>query len=624
MTRIQATLIIAIALIQSINQSATAQTAQVGADLTATVLNNLKVEYIGYRQARWETEHVKEYEADFPNQGGFMTVYLRNVGEAPMQLRFWRLNHKDESYWRLNRQIAWDRTWDKQLAPGEMTVAEINGITPDFAPGAEVIFAYTNESWLPAGLAKTTLAEDNIQVSYIRVLPGLRELHIFTRQTTNTPTQYDNIHLEGAKGAATTWALPARETPGPNIARVTLEEPLRTGQMIYTRLNLRQNNTERAIYAHRRAFEDRFPIGTWGGEPELLEELRRMHIDTCVNGGKRTDPFFAEHAPRLGFHCTTHTQLPVNIDTLRELGDEPAVTCWMLQDEPDWSYPAQVMLFADETVRQYNSTKPTFITLCRNTKFFEYAPISDIPCMDHYAVTAPSSSLWPTPYGTRLEETGYYTRDLKAASEPKPIWIWSQGLFNWNERPKRPVPTPEELDFQLLQNIGRGAKGILWFSYRHELGERWPEVREAMRGWGRVMALLREEILSSEPAPLPVSSNHKIDIAPLVGWDSTILCLTNPAYEIHPEAYPFTPHENLQVTVELPPWLDTAKAWRITPEGLAPLATERRPEGHSVQYGPLKSAGIIYFSTRPDAETTLQQQWDKLRAIEAPGAPIQP
>lgn len=31
---------------------------------------------------------------------------------------------------------------------------------------------------------------------------------------------------------------------------------------------------------------------------------------------------------------------------------------------------------------------------------------------------------------TRLEETAYYTRDLKYAAEPKLIWVWTQGIAN--------------------------------------------------------------------------------------------------------------------------------------------------------------------------------------------------
>ena len=172
-----------------------------------------------------------------------------------------------------------------------------------------------------------------------------------------------------------------------------------------------------------------------------------------------------------------HTGIVTDVDQVRELSGSPHVACWMIQDEPDWSIPATSVLLADQSVRAIDSTHPTMVTLCRNVKFFEYAPIPDIACMDHYCVTAPSSSAWPHPWGTRLEETAHYTSDLKAAAEPRPIWVWTQGVANWTERPARPVPTVEELSAQLVLNLSRGAKGILWFVYDAALGKRYPDVR---------------------------------------------------------------------------------------------------------------------------------------------------
>lgn len=265
----------------------------------------------------------------------------------------------------------------------------------------------------------------------------------------------------------------------------------------------------------------------------------------------------------------THTGVVADVDMLRDLGDHPSIACWMLQDEPDWSQDPHMLLLADMTVRRYNTTVPTFINLCRNIKFFEYAPIADIAGHDHYCVTAPSSSLWPEPYGTRLEETAYYTRDLKYASEPRPIWVWSQGNADgWEERPKRPVPTGEEIAAQLVLNLGRGAKGILWFTYHQGMSLKYPDTREAMRGWNRVMAVMREEFLSSEPAELSITAPKKMDVVSLVSWDNLIVLLTNTDYDIHPEAYQFRKQKNVRVSIPLPEWITPKAAFAIGPNGI--------------------------------------------------------
>ena len=102
---------------------APAQTAQVGADAAAKNLSKLSVEYVGYRPARYETEHVVELDNSNPNEGGFITAYLRNNTDKPINLRFWRLNGKDESHYRVDMRSIWDRTYHDTLAPGQMTPA---------------------------------------------------------------------------------------------------------------------------------------------------------------------------------------------------------------------------------------------------------------------------------------------------------------------------------------------------------------------------------------------------------------------------------------------------------------------------------------------------------------------
>jgi hypothetical protein len=605
-----------VALSFCISCCAFAQTAQVGANPSALSAKKLSIEYVAYRPARYETELVKELDNDPPNVGGFVSAYLKNRSEAPVRLRFWRLNGKDESHWRVDRKAVWDRTYDVNLDPGEMTVVEINGQTDDFAPGKPFNFAYVDETWIGAGYILGTLAEDPVTVSYIRVLPGLQELEVFVRSNAAEAITLGDVELAGKPAATVEWAAPTIDGPGMNIARVKLAAPLASSELFILKINLKDAKGDRAVFAHRRAFADYFPIGTWGGDEDLRDELHRLHIDTCVQGGKKTDSFFARDAERLGMKAMVHTGVITNIDLLRELGDSPHVVCWMIQDEPDWAIPAQHMVLAEQTVRQYNNTVPTFITLCRNVKFPEYAPIADIPCMDHYSVTAPSSSKWPRPWGTRLEETAHYTRDLKAASEPKPIWIWSQGLADWGERPKRPVPTPSELGAQLVLNLSRGAKGILWFSYSQKRGDQYPDVRAAMQGWSRCMNVLRDDLQRAEPLAGAVTAPEKIDASLLAGRDSAVLCLTNTDYEIDAEAYPFVKKENVAIAAKLPAWLTPTTALRLDPAGITTLPVEMRDGAAHLTLDTLTDATLVLLCNTPEQAAKAQAQWDALKQKE--------
>ena len=185
---------------------------------------------------------------------------------------------------------------------------------------------------------------------------------------------------------------------------------------------------------------------------------------------------------------------------------------------------------------------------------------------------------------------------MKAAAEPRPIWIWTQGIAGWGERPKRTVPTPDELAAQLVLNLGRGAKGILWFNFDRKAAEKYPDAVEAMRGWGRVMSVLREDFLACEPSVMAVKAPDQVDTALLLGRGRALLCLTNTDYDIHPEAYPFREKTNVKISADLPAWLSPADAFAVTPEGIHPVELDAGRGGATVKLDRLKACEIILIT----------------------------
>ena len=572
----------------------------------------LRFDYVGYRPARWEQEKVFEPQNERPNRGGLIHVYFTNTSERPVGLRHWRLNGNHDSYYRLGGFLAWDRLLTSTIPPGGMGVLEINGISQDFAPGKPFRLGYIDRSWRPAGSISTELHEDRVQISYIRVLPGMDEVEVHMRNSGDETVTLESVEIVGVETGDVSWASRSLDGVSHSIARVQLKNALSPSQLLIVKLTVESDDEERAIYAHRRAFEDWYPIGTWSSEPDRLAVLRHHHIETIVKGGRADDDFYSEQAARYGFRTMVPSGSHPNVDMIRSLGDHPAVACWMITDEPDWSQTPTAMLVADEITRRYNSTKPTFITLCRNVKFFEYASIVDIPCMDHYCVTAPTSSKWPKRYGTRVEETAYYTRDLKAASEPKPIWIWTQGIASWEERPKRPVPTPDELAAQLLLNVGRGAKGILWFNFELDVGEKYPDTMEAIRRWGRVLRLVRDDLLAAEPIEADVTAPGKIDVAPLASWDKLILAVANLDYEIHDTAYPWTTAKDVKISLDLPEWIHPATALAVEPDGITRVPYEVNEQRVQLDLGDLHVCRLIVLANDAQTEQAYKAHYQQI------------
>ncbi|MCC6490173.1 MAG: hypothetical protein IT364_21995 [Candidatus Hydrogenedentes bacterium] len=608
----------AIALCVFAAGGARAQTAQVGADADAAQSGALRIDYVHYRPARWNVDRITEYESEFPNQGGLLYFYLTNTSATPVSLRFWRYNNRDESYWVLNHFVAWHRLYDGNLEPGESTVLEISGTERDFGPDVPYAFSFVDSTWEPCLEYSGVLKEDEVNITNIRFMPGLKELEIHLRNSGRSAVECSTVEIPGYDVEDIQWRGQKLQGSGQAIARIKLSTPIPSSTLAVVRVTARAEEEERHIYAHRRAFADFFPIGTWGIDPKEREFVAGDHVDAGVAGGKKDDEFFGGMAAKLGLRAMVHTGEPVNVDMVRDLSGHPSVACWMLRDEPDWSTDAQVMLFCDSTVRAYDTTIPTFINLCRNTQYFNYAAIPDIAGHDHYCVTAPSSSKWPKPHGTYLEETAYYTEDLKYAAAPRPIWVWSQGNHDgWSERPLRPLPTPEEISAQLVLNLSRGAKGILWFTYNKAMSEKYPETRECMRGWNRVMAMLREDFLASEPYAGTVAGPRDVDAAVLVSWDKLILCVTNLDYEIDPVAYPFTPQKDLSIKVDMPEWLTPATALRVSGSGLVQVPCKVDNKQLTITLDEVKDAAIVVVSGRDNLEAELKQAHEALMAKEA-------
>lgn len=589
---------------------------QVGADAAVRGHDWLRIDHVAYRAARWEEERVNEPERENPNRGGWIVVYFTNVSNKPLDLAFWRINDHDESWWYLGGGVAWHRTSREHLEPGESGLTEISAVDDNFRTGRRFCFVWVDrKSWQPVGRVQTTLTESPVQISCIRILPGMREVEAHFRHTGKGDAEIVSLDLLGHSLAnASQWVGKHFSGAGNAIARLSLDKPLSPSEMVTVRVRVQRNDGEFDVYSHRRAFEDVFPIGVWTNGPETWALLRRMHVDTVVQGGRAEDEFFTTAVKRFGFRTIASFGMPADVDSLRSLATQPSVITWMLADEPDWSIPPSVVEFHDRTVRRYDNTRPTFLTLCRNRKFFEYAQIADIPCMDHYSVTAPSSSKWPTPYGTHLEETGYYTRDLKAASEPKPIWIWSQAIADWSERPQQQAPTPNELAAQLMLNLANGAKGIIWFNYDQKMGDKYPDTREAMKQWGRVLYTTRDDFLASEPLTAAVKAPPKVDAVALATWDKLLLCVTNLDYEIDPKAYPFKVKNDLKISTPLPEWMAPKVALIVSPEGIRKTEMTSKKRHAEVSLPRLEACQLVVLCNDASAESLYASRFQQ--AIE--------
>ncbi len=603
-------------LLTTAGRDSSAQTLHKGASVTEVKNARLSIEMIEFRAASWESKAVREAEQDTPNRGGLIHVYVKNITQKPVSLAYYRLNGKDESHWLLGRFVSWHRYMNRQLAPGKMSVLEVNAVSELFSEGKPIEVTLMDRTWTPAVRASSVLETDKARISSIILTEDLRKILFHFRYVGEDDVGVLSAEVVGHSSDRVNWKKHAGKGSTHAIGELTLDKPLDPSALVILRVQLEQDGKQRYVYAHRRAHPDRFPIGLWTGTPDTFAMQRRVHIDTIVQGGSSNDSYYAKHIPRYGFRTIVPNGAGRNKAMMKDLGSKPGVICWMLQDEPDWVRLPSTMLFADESTKSINRTIPTMITLCRNVKFFEYASIPDIPCMDHYCVGAPTSSKWPHKYGTRLEETGYYTRDLKEASEPKPIWVWSQGIADWDERPKRYVPTPGELAAQLMLNLGRGAKGILWFNWSIKAADDYPDAVAAMAHWGRVMRCIRGDLLRADPIRLKTESPPKLDVATLASPEALFLFITNQDYEIHDQSYPFRKQRDVRISVELPSWITAKDVYSITPNGIEDLPFEVTKGKAIIRPGDIEVCQLVAVVPEGTSKQRHQQEYENARADE--------
>ena len=141
-------------------------------------------------------------------------------------------------------------------------------------------------------------------------------------------------------------------------------------------------------------------------------------------------------------------------------------------------------------------------------------------------------------------------------------------------------------------NLGRGAKGILWFNHSRDLAEKWPDAIAAMTQWGRVMTVLREDFLDADVWAAAVNAPEGVDVAPLLGRDKLLLVLTNTRYEIHPEAYPFQAFDATPLSLD---WAKAAPAAvvRVGETGVADLPFSLDNGRLTIEAGALEAAGVV-------------------------------
>jgi hypothetical protein len=180
-----------------------------------------------------------------------------------------------------------------------------------------------------------------------------------------------------------------------------------------------------------------------------------------------------------------------------------------------------------------------------------------------------------------------------------------------------PLPTPDELGAQLYFNLGRGAKGNLWFTFLEDAGERYPATKKALQQYSRVVRLLEKDLLLSDPWHGNVTAPDGIDVANLITPDKLIMFITNVNYQIGDSAYQWTMAQNVKADVSLPEWFTPEDGFEISPEsGVLQVKWKMQKNSISVTLNELNMGKVMVFTANQETRESFQMGFTRLLKIE--------
>ncbi len=583
-----------------------------------------------YRPHR-SSPKILEPQPSLRQLGGTFWVFLHNPTRRSRNISALDLNGQPLETLSNGRGLNWFRVEPEPVPPNGTTLIIINlqasllQRTPLklqllFSDGERVESVLPTKTspltlayaWLEGRTLKVVVRNDDTQRGWTieRLRVGGREVRFSTLLRTLEPSEL-------------TFLTATLRTVPPPYQQLPLQVDGRTGNQ--------QTMTGGLV----RPMARHFPLGTWRTQvwedPQEMERWRARAFDTFVMGAgselsETERRAFQETCPQKGVKALVFAGFPRPATQFIERNKEnPHIIAYMIKDEPDWANPAQFDNWHLPTLcervakvfRDRQITPPVYLNLARSRRFGEFATTPDIACYDAYRVGAPMPDMSPFPWGNLIELAGTYTEDLRLNCEPLPFWVWAQGAHRWDERVwvngelGRSCPTPEEIRTQLWFQLGRGAKGVLWFigfdedEFRRyymqaqdipalrrlpeseraplveQLVEHGREAFEEQTRLNRFLQPLRNRLLAMDWQPnagrvLSATSPTKLDVSVLVGEDSAVVWLTNYDYEMHPKAYRFREQSDIEVLVMLPRWLNPKRAVFRAPGEEREIPLERR------------------------------------------------
>lgn len=484
---------------------------------------------------------------------------------APGAITVWNLNGTTQS-WRPGNVLAIEVSdlikTNLPLAPGEAVMTAVTFLGPDNTPQPDrVVIHVENQSSIPLKPVALTLWLPASNERFRELLPKRRLSELTVHGARGTIGQGDKGIVEGMTGE-----LPLTYT----VAQLEMESP---------------NGDLASVWAHLRIKKEQFDIsGGWvGGETKgksaltfepFLKTLKSLHINT---GHIADTPGYTDQDGPGGLYAKyplkyfNKLQPLDHYDTDRLL---PRIHAVEFLGEPQYGggRPVPPMTVWKELSVYAASRLATTVTHSEERIWRDYAGLSDYPHYDAYRVGAPSPDAWrrydrwggpKIGWGAPLETIGSMTRSLRDLNRPMPIAYWSQGPHaGWRvyDGRRRTSPTPDELRLQAWHGLAQRITSLYWFNLSWESLTKFPDLIPEMRRIGREIRMLEELFLEGdayEYRRTEAQGRPSWDLASIATSRAMLLVALDLDYkaDLVAREFRFGAPRHASLRFKLPPWL---------------------------------------------------------------------
>lgn len=549
---------------------------------------------------------------DILEDGGTVFIILKNNGTQSVQIprdkimllfngTMTPLTTLENS----SRNVGWSRMWPQDMATGngilnagERLTLTINfaGKNPVFLEGAMMIGGIQLTPDIFVNFPEEPLLTPELRIGSI--VPGRdwRSMTIYMRNTSNKNITLTQLHINGVQ-RNDVQITGSKIIPGSvGIMKINFDREMKGEQNLDILVKGTLSGSEISVgYPLRMMTEAWVPIGTW--ESTLAEhpnenilEMRNLLIDVYWKA-----PFSdLQRSLYDRFHIKTSASANQPNRAVNQQ-DNPSFCVWQCGEEPELAGLRGADVLNTTMIHWYEKMHPTYLNLCENRRYSNFAHINEIICMDHYGISASTNftSGWD-PDGSGvfynslngLHAVMDMADQLKDNSEPQRMWVWSQLAFDdWTARPFGNY-------WQAWAQVGSGAKGLLWFVMKKNYTTSNSALVAAARRFTKEFSMVRGLTAYSEtikqndtynagssgsainfsvksplrvvtPAPVANKANRKLLTRALVHEDAVLLIIMNN----NMTSTTAIGSQSGSVEITIPDWIPIEEVWEVTPNG---------------------------------------------------------